>query len=280
MRLSVIIPVYDVREYIFQCLDSVINQTLRDIEIIIVDDGTPDDCGKIADEYAVRDSRIKVIHQKNAGLSAARNAGMAIATTPFVMFVDSDDYVQPDYCEKMLTAVSNGADVAVCGINFIYEADAHLAKSDAAWSKIPPADVRWTPSVAWNKIYRMSIIREHDLHFPDGLKNEDEFFWNAYQPWCRDIVFVDEKLYNYRRRRGSIMGAIFSEKLAVRPDCLKIAAALGEYYDKQGLMRGEWGAHYWAVFDSLVNIAQTNRPKSPRRKRRLRRIWDKIRGRA
>lgn len=99
--ISVIVPIYGVEKYLEQCLDSIINQTYRNLEIILIDDGSPDRCGEICDRYASRDSRIKVIHQSNQGLSAARNAGMDMATGEYISFIDSDDYIDPHFYEKM-----------------------------------------------------------------------------------------------------------------------------------------------------------------------------------
>ena len=100
-KVSVIVPIYKVEKYLRQCIDSIINQSLKDIEIILVDDGSPDNCPKICDEYKKIDSRIKVIHKKNGGLSSARNAGMKIATGEYIGFVDSDDYVSKEFLEEL-----------------------------------------------------------------------------------------------------------------------------------------------------------------------------------
>lgn len=123
VSVSVIAPVYNVEKYIDRCIKSVLGQTLRDIELILVDDGSPDDCGKICDGYAATDSRIKVIHKENGGVSAARNDGLSIATGEYVIFVDSDDWVEPDACEVMYqSAKNNNADIVIGDINRIKNA--------------------------------------------------------------------------------------------------------------------------------------------------------------
>ena len=116
--ISVIVPVYKVEQYIHRCLDSILAQTYKNLEIILVDDGSPDRCGEICDEYAAKDSRIQVVHQKNGGLSAARNAGLDICTGEYIAFVDSDDYVEPDMLQQLLTGIGTADS---CGCGFIME---------------------------------------------------------------------------------------------------------------------------------------------------------------
>ena len=120
--ISVIIPVYKVEEYLENCIQSVIKQTVSDLEIILVDDGSPDQCPEICDLWADKDSRIKVIHKENGGLSDARNAGMKVATGEYVSFIDSDDYISLDFYETLLeTIVDNDSDIVECGVVKFYE---------------------------------------------------------------------------------------------------------------------------------------------------------------
>ena len=115
-KISIIIPVYKVEQYLPECLDSVINQTYKNLEIICVDDGSPDNSGKILDEYASKDNRIKVIHKENGGVSSARNAGLDIATGDWISFVDADDYIASDFYDKLIGSSKDGeADVVQCG---------------------------------------------------------------------------------------------------------------------------------------------------------------------
>lgn len=128
-ELSIIVPVYKVEKYLPKCIDSILAQTFKDFELILIDDGSPDNCGKICDEYAEKDNRIVVIHQENAGVSAARNAGLDIATGTYIGFVDSDDWIEPDMYEVLInTAKCKNADVAVCGFN-VYTNEAALNES-------------------------------------------------------------------------------------------------------------------------------------------------------
>lgn len=126
-ELTIIVPVYKVEPYLRRCIDSILNQTFRDFELILIDDGSPDNCGAICDEYAEKDGRILVIHQKNQGVSAARNAGLDIARGTYLGFVDSDDWIEPEMYETMITtAKEKNVDVVVCGINYCTEEGAFI----------------------------------------------------------------------------------------------------------------------------------------------------------
>lgn len=130
VELSVIVPVYKVETYLPKCIDSILAQTFRNFELILVDDGSPDNCGRICEEYAAQDSRIKVIHQANAGVSAARNAGLETAEGAYIGFVDADDWIEPEMYDTMLnTAKETGADVVVCGIRYSDVDAVHLTPS-------------------------------------------------------------------------------------------------------------------------------------------------------
>lgn len=129
-ELSIIVPVYKVEKYLPRCIDSILAQTFGDFELILIDDGSPDGCGRICDEYAKKDKRIVVIHQKNMGVSAARNAGLDIARGRYIGFVDSDDWIEPQMYEVMMDAIrENGADMAVCGVRYADE-DGKFTRAD------------------------------------------------------------------------------------------------------------------------------------------------------
>lgn len=258
-KISVIVPVYNVQQYIVQCLESLIGQTLHDIEIICVDDRGNDGSMDIVREYATRDARIKIVqHKKNSGLSAARNTGIANSTAPYIMCCDSDDFYAPDMCEKMYNAIEeSGADAGLCGTHVIYEADEHLRKSDAAYFAIKTAgtfdmdkDFRcFRPVTAWNKIYRRSIIDAHKCEFPAGLKYEDEYFWRVYSAWCKNICTVPDKLYQYRRRAGSIMNQTFARVMASGADYISIGT---RYYEYLCAHADELGPQYFDEFWSAL----------------------------
>ena len=181
-KISVIIPVYKVEEYLKRCVDSVIGQTLRDIEIILVDDGSPDNCPAICDEYAKKDDRVRVIHKKNGGLSDARNAGIDIAKGEFLGFVDSDDYIEADMYEYLYDLVKKeNAEISMCEFFHCYQ-----GKEPEKNEKISVETVDSETAIYYvleskkasltvaNKIYKREIFGS-DLRFPVGKIQEDAF---------------------------------------------------------------------------------------------------------
>jgi len=263
-KVSVIIPVYNVEKYVKQSLDSVVNQTLKDIEIICVDDCGTDASMEIVSQFAKNDSRIKIIkHTKNGGLSTARNTGLKSSTAPYIMFLDSDDYYESDMCEKMLNAIeTSDSDIAICGTNVIYESNEEWKQSDDEYYKIKfnnkqniTENILFNTDVsAWNKIYRKNIIDTHQICFPDGLKYEDAYFFNTYMSQAKSAFFINEKLYNYRRREGSIMNETFNKKNSDSIHHLKIAILLYEYYKNHNLIENKY--EYFAnLFLSYYDFA-------------------------
>lgn len=218
-QISVIIPVYKVEQYIKKCLDSVLNQTLLDTEIIIVDDGSPDNCYEIIKEYSEIDCRVKIVRKDNGGLSSARNAGLDIATGEYIAFVDSDDWIEPDMLECMYEAASNcGADVVICNYRMIYDDKVKdrafkLANETINIEKIGLPEYFYKyffPSIhghaVWNKIYKRDIIEKNSLRFENNREifSEDLLF-NLYI-FChiKKICSVDGIFYNYFQRNGSL----------------------------------------------------------------------------
>ncbi len=266
--VSVIVPIYNVEKYVRDCMESLINQTMQDIEVICVDDRGSDKSMAIVREYAARDKRIRIIRNwRNRGLSYSRNHGMKYVRAPYVMFCDSDDMFAPNMCEKMVKAIcTDGADVAVCGIDVIYEANHELKDSDSGFFAIrKPGTFEINRSchglcygAAWGKIFRRDIIREHKLKFPVGLKHEDEFFWPAYTLWVKRITFVAEKLYVYRRRAGSIMNVAY-QKSVLNVDPIKIAIAYYEYCNQWGafcdVRNWFWGAFFPSMFFAALKYS-------------------------
>jgi len=219
--LSVIIPVYNVEKYLRQCLDSVLRQTYTNLEVIIVNDGSHDNCPQICDEYAIKDSRVKVIHKTNGGLSSARNAGLDVATGEWIGFVDSDDWILPGMYEKLYeVAKRENADLAMCGYMCVDEdnvpivskssiiKDEVLTKSDA-FNKLVEKKY-WFYVIAWNKIYVRKIF--DNLRFPIGRAHEDEFIAHHVFDICDRIVSIYDFLYMYVQRKDSITGQPFSVK--------------------------------------------------------------------
>ncbi len=215
--ISVIVPVYKVELYLKKCVDSLLNQTYKNLEIILVDDGSPDNCPKICDEYAKKDNRIKVIHKKNGGLSSARNAGLDIAKGDYIAFVDSDDYVHSDYINKLYNQVKkDGSSLAICGVQIVNENGTNLdsSKFDIKSKFIPEVEKfnllflenSISPIVAWNKLYSAEIWK--DLRYPNGKIHEDEFvIFDVLNNAKNGVSVLSEKLYYYLVRENSIMGS-------------------------------------------------------------------------
>ena len=180
--ISVIVPVYDVERYLARCIDSILAQTYQNLEIFLVDDGSPDRCGEICDAYAEKDNRIQVIHKKNGGLSDARNAALDICTGEYISFVDSDDYVSDDFIETMHHAIKDyQAKLAVCGIMKFDESgkiSVDYAPSDTEKCVSGEEMVEmtiWRPA-AWNKLYHRSLFE--GIRYPFGKLYEDLFVYH------------------------------------------------------------------------------------------------------
>ena len=217
--ISVIVPVYKVEKYIHRCIDSILKQTFRDFELILVDDGSPDNCGTICDEYAAKDKRIHVIHQENGGLSAARNAGIdwafANSNSEWLTFIDSDDWVHPEYLERLLNAVlEHHVAVSVCG----YVTTAGEEPDIAASEMIPRI---WTPedfyvehsdiaTIAWGKIYRKVCFEK--IRYPLGKIHEDEFTTYKILFPLTCVAVIDAPLYYYFYSLTGIMRSPWNEK--------------------------------------------------------------------
>ena len=217
--ISVIVPVYKVEAYLDRCVQSIVDQTFHNLEIILVDDGSPDNCPAICDAWTEKDSRIKVIHKKNGGLSDARNAGMAIATGELMGFVDSDDWIVPDMYQHLHDLLdADGSDIAACGVEMVWEDGTPsriLTKSgccvlDQEEAMRAIIEESWLKQPVWYKLYKTALIR--DIPFPVGKYHED-VFW-SYQAVARaqKVSVSDKTGYYYFQRSGSIMGEAYSLK--------------------------------------------------------------------
>lgn len=211
--ISVIVPIYKVEKYLDECISSIVNQTYRNMQIILVDDGSPDRCGEICDEWAKRDSRIMVIHKSNGGLSDARNAGIDVAIGEFIVFIDSDDWVESTMLEVMHNLLQKEqADFVACGIvdcypdkKIVHSMPYTVGGSELFLERIYKDTV--FPISAWNKLYRRECWKE--LRFPKGKLCEDAFTTYLLVDKARKIVQIPNALYNYRIRESSIMTTVF-----------------------------------------------------------------------
>ena len=217
--VSVVVPVYNVEKMLSRCVDSLVAQTYEHTEIILVDDGSPDQCPRLCDEWAQRDSRIHVVHQHNQGLAAARNAGMDHARGAYYAFVDSDDYVEPTYVERMVEAARRySADLVICGY-VAEDASLHPKPKDSLVTEVTLLDHRQGLSgitqymeveLAWNKLYRSRIWE--DYRYPAGKLHEDEYAVHHVMDHCERTVLLPDQLYHYVDNGASIMHTAFSAR--------------------------------------------------------------------
>lgn len=223
--ISVIVPVYKVEPYIDRCIDSIVNQTYRNLEIILVDDGSPDRCPEICESWAEKDSRIKVIHKENGGLSAARNCGIECCHGDYIGFVDSDDWIEPDMYEKLYnTIVKYNVPLAMGGRFDIYENCLTDKKRTTYGNEKVISAQQLLPkmllgdgcdSVAWDKLYHKSLWKE--IRFPDGEIFEDIAIMYKLIIKANKIAICDDPLYNYYHRSGSITESSFNPAYLAYP---------------------------------------------------------------
>lgn len=217
-KVSIIVPVYRVENYLDKCVTSLINQTLKDIEIILVDDGSPDNCGKICDEYAEKDGRVKIIHKQNEGLSEARNVGIMAAKSPYIGFVDSDDYVAEDMYEILYSnLIKNDAEVSICGLYDCYSnkkvsqfaGDEFLILDSKQALKTALEGVKFSVN-AVNKLYKKELFSE--VKFPKGKLSEDAFTIPQILSKASKVVFDSVPKYYYMHRGESITTSSFKRQ--------------------------------------------------------------------
>lgn len=204
--ISIIIPVYKVEQYLKECIDSIINQTYMNLEIIIIDDGSPDNCPLICDEYAASDNRIKVIHKLNGGLSDARNVGLNIITGDYVTFVDSDDVIHPEMINILYTEIQKTKSDISC-INIQEFSNNYTFNKIASIDSKILSFLNYTDypyhMCAWGKLFSTKLFQ--DIRFPVQKLHEDEFTTYKLMDKANFISYNESKVYYYRQRNGSIM---------------------------------------------------------------------------
>lgn len=211
--ITVIVPIYNVEDYLPKCIDSILCQTYSDLEIILIDDGSHDNSPKICDSYAKKDKRIHVIHKANGGLSDARNAGLDIAKGEYISFVDSDDYIEPKMYEKMYTFMEDKqADICICGYHEVDENGSVLKsikQPDQTVSREDIFHVLMQENVFYaimcNKLFARHVFENNGHRFPVGKIHEDEFLIHHLYGECQTVSVLNECYYNYVARKGSIM---------------------------------------------------------------------------
>lgn len=260
--VSVVVPIYNTERYLRRCVDSIINQTCENLEIILVDDGSPDKCGKICDEYAKKDKRVRVIHKENGGLSEARNAGIEASEGEYVTFIDSDDWVHDQYVEKLYKLlVESNSDIASCGL---VKATSEYIKADA--SKVEIYDYSNIEAleqlmgrfytqlcITCAKLYKTNLFKE--TRFPVGRLHEDEATTYKVIFKAKKIILTTAPLYYYWQRSDSIMGVEFNKNGWM--DALEAYKERGEFFKEIGcekLVSRNYNILFFVFMDKIADV--------------------------
>lgn len=262
--ISVIIPVYKVEPYLDACVSSVVGQTFSDLEILLVDDGSPDRCPELCDAWAQKDPRVRVIHQENGGLSAARNTGIGAAKGEFLAFVDSDDMLEPDALRRAWEAQQAcQADLVIFNLVYVDEHNHPLPAPDFSGfrDEILTADEVWQRYfalaeqkiyyvVAWNKLYRRELFKT--LRYAPGKRYEDQFLLPGLLDQCKTVACLRYVGYRYAQRGGSIMAQGSSRNYLDRSEFLlewcDSFAGKGDFLRAEGLLN-----------DAIANLGEKHR---------------------
>ena len=219
--ISVIVPIYNVEKYLNKCIESIINQSYSNLEIILVDDGSKDNASIMCDSYLLKDNRIKVIHKENGGLSDARNVGIEKAKGKYIIFIDSDDWIDEKMIEILYDIIKkNNSDISICDYFLAYNEEIQTQKENIkvinlsnieALKKIYDKDLDVCMIVAWNKLYKIDLFKDN-IRYPYGKIHEDEFTTYKLLYKAEKISYTNRKMYYYRQREKSIMSKSFNKK--------------------------------------------------------------------
>lgn len=235
-KISVVVPVYNVEKYFDNCVESLVNQTYSDLEIILVDDGSSDGCPQMCDEWAEKDTRIKVIHKTNGGLSDARNAGMKIATGKYISFIDSDDYIALDFFDTLLSVMEKeNSDIVECSVVKFYEDGRFEEYSDDLAVTTFETESALSGLISenpfhqhvWNKLYKAQLVK--DIPYAVGKLNEDEFWTYQVFGRAKKVSKINKTMYYYFQRSSSIMGESYNIR---RIDALEGKSNRQKYIEK------------------------------------------------
>ena len=237
-KVSVVVPVYKVEKYLRGCLDSLVNQTLDDIEIIVVNDGSPDNCQSIIDEYVGKYNFVKSVIKENGGLGDARNVGITYATGEYIGFIDSDDTVEPDMYEKMYNkAVEDDADMVVCDLEYVWEDHSRENQYMAGFHQLENTEERkcmfLSPLFAWNKLYRREWFINSGLKYSVGKWYEDIPVTVPLFALANRISYVNQVMVHYLQRGSSIMGSGYDPRMVHIFDQMEF---IYQYYKEHGLL--------------------------------------------
>lgn len=215
--VSIIIPIYNVEKYLEKCIKSMINQTYRNLEIILINDGSTDESAKICEKYKEQDSRIVFINKKNGGAASAKNEGLKIAKGDYITFIDSDDFIEPDMIEYMVNTIKKyNSDIIQCSFTNLYKNTEKFKQDKIIEQKIGSKDffklflIKWDSSLFWNKLFKREVIE--NIFFKEGRCIDDEFFTYKCVINSKSIVTSNKIVYNYRMRKSGVMKSESSQK--------------------------------------------------------------------
>ena len=249
-EISIIIPNYNTEKYLSRCLDSLINQTFKDIEIIVIDDGSKDKSVDVVQKYAKQDKRIKLIQQQNSGPAKARNQGLENATGKYLMFCDSDDWYEPNMCQIMYDTIEKQKVDVVCCHNFFdweenldsQEKEERLVekyynpKKSGKYS-LSEKTILSTNVLLWNKIWRRDLVEKYGIRFPEGHEHDDDAFWYMYAMIAKNIFYLKTPLYHYFLRSGSIMSTQANKQPKNKMDRIAISEYVLDFLLKHNLQK-------------------------------------------
>lgn len=257
-RISIIVPAHNVEKYLDKCMISLLEQTYKDIELIIVNDHSEDRTYDMLKKWQKKDKRIKLFDSTERGVSAARNFGLDHATGEFIMFCDSDDYYEPTTCEDMISTIqSTNADIAISELKYVYQTHQEKRLDDELYSSLQYSGVKRTSEIEIpeinvfpvNKIFRKENIDLYNIRFPIGRYYEDAYFSFAYLYSCNTVAFLHKRLYNYIRREGSTMSITWSVKDAkdTSIDHVYVIIELYKFLKKNNLLDQHLQS-FWLLF--------------------------------
>lgn len=269
-RVSVLIPVFNVESYLRRCVDAVLAQTISDIEVVLIDDGSTDGSGRICDEYSVEDCRVHVVHQEYMGVSAARNAGLdyvfASSDSEFITFVDSDDWVLSNYLEELIRGLECGVDVSCVGHAFVDSQHIRYVRyPDKGWKVLAPEEY-WVggeadiPSTIWGKMYRKHLF--DGIRYPVGKIMEDAFVTPCVLFQCEKIAMREVPLYNYFTGSKSIMRSEWTER---KLDAVDAFEQERRYFRVNGFVRAEelaWRMTLAVMSESIPHLEKIDKAKA------------------
>ncbi len=239
--ITIVVPVYKVEKYLNRCVDSILDQTYTDFELLLVDDGSPDNCGKICDEYTKKDSRVFVIHQKNSGLSVARNTGInwfyEQNRSDYITFIDSDDWIHPEYLRILMNGITeNDVKISVCNYKRVTAEIPHESYDNFNFESTSPEDFlvnhSWQYNYAWGKLYHKDVFV--DIRYPAGKNFEDTFTTYKVLHKCEKIAYTDPQLYYYLRNERGISRSPWNSSELVIFEAMQEQL---KFYKEKGLLK-------------------------------------------